>query len=73
MTEDTFCMLLAGFMEAIHVELTHETIHFAVAEEERKDDLLEFGDIFDDKVPSSRSPKNGLGVFIRLSKFGVLH
>ena len=60
-------------MEAIHVELPDETVHFVMSKEKRKDDLFELGDVLDDKIFSSGSPKNSFGVFLRLSKFRVVH
>lgn len=68
MAEDAFCVLLTRFMETIHVKLPHKAIHLVMAEEERKNNLLELGDVLDDKILAAGSPVNCLGVLFRLYK-----
>ena len=38
------------FVEAVHVQLSDEAIHFLVSEVAGKDNLLEFYDVFDDEL-----------------------
>ena len=67
MAEDAFGVLLTGLVEAIHVELSDEAIDLVVPEELGKDDLFEFGDVFDDEILSRWTPEDGFGVFFVLS------
>ena len=73
MAKNAFCVFLARFMETIHIKLPDKAIHFAMPKEEWKDNLLELGDILDDKIFSSRSPIYGFGMFLRLCNFRMLH
>jgi hypothetical protein len=49
-TEDTFGMIGPTFVEAVHVELSDERVHFAVAEVPGQDDGLELVDVLDDEL-----------------------
>ena len=48
--EDALGVICSTFVEAIHVELSNERIHFAVAEVSGKNDGLELVDVFDDEL-----------------------
>ena len=48
--EGAFEVVVFHFVEAIHVQLPDETVHFFVSEVAREDDLFEFDDIFDDEL-----------------------
>jgi hypothetical protein len=42
MTENTLRGVMTSLMEAIHVQLTNETVHFCMAEVSGQYDLLKF-------------------------------
>ena len=48
--EDTFGVISPAFVEAVHVELSDERVHFAVAEVSGQDDGLELVDVLDDEL-----------------------
>lgn len=50
MLESALEVVVFHFVEAIHVELADEAVHFFVSEVARKYDLFEFNDVFDDKL-----------------------
>ena len=49
-TEDTLGVISPTFVEAVHIELADERVHFRVSEVAGKDDGLEFVDILDDEL-----------------------
>ncbi len=50
MFEGAFEMIMFHFVEAVHVELSNEGVHFLMAEVAGKHDLLEFDHVFDDEL-----------------------
>ena len=68
MTEDTLGMIGTTFVEAVHVELANEGVHFGVAEVAGEDDGLKFVDVFDDELSSGRGPVGNLGKLFILTK-----
>ena len=50
MTEDTLGVISPAFVEAVHIELADERVHFGMSEVSGEDDGLEFVDVFDDKL-----------------------
>ena len=50
MAEDTLGVISPTFVEAVHIELTDEGVHFGVTEVSGEDDGLEFVDVFDDEL-----------------------
>ena len=71
MAEDTFGVIGSAFVEAVHVELPYEWVHFAVSEVAREDYGLEFVDIFDDELGSGGSPIGNLWKLLIL-RWGTL-
>ena len=70
MAEDTFGVICSAFMEAVHVELSDERVHFAVSEVSGEYDGLELVDIFDDKFCSRRGPECNFSKLLILYKRG---
>lgn len=68
MTEDTFCKLVARFVEAIHVELSNEAVHLAVSKIARKDHLLKLYCILNHKLFPVCRPVNYLPKLLILPK-----
>lgn len=56
MLECAFKIVVFGFMESIHVELSHEAIHLIVPKVFRQDDLLKFLNVLDRELCSVRLP-----------------
>lgn len=52
MAENTLRVISSAFVEAVHIELSDEGVHFAVAEVSGKDDGLELIDVLDDEFCS---------------------
>ena len=50
MTEDTFGVISPTFVEAIHVELSDERVHFGVSEVTWKDNRLKLINVLDDEL-----------------------
>ena len=50
MFECAFEVVMLHLVEAIHVELSDEAIHFFVSEISGQDDFLELYDVFDDEL-----------------------
>jgi hypothetical protein len=48
--KNAFGMISPTFVEAVHVELPYEGIHFAVTKVFGQDHLLEFSDVFDNEL-----------------------
>lgn len=63
MMEGAFEIVLFGFVEAIHIELPDETVHFVVSEIFGENDLFKPLDVFDGKLCSIRRPINNFCVF----------
>jgi hypothetical protein len=57
MAEHTSCILLSGFMEAVHIELPYETVDVAVPEVLGQHNLLEFINVFYHELGSIGGPK----------------
>ena len=53
-------------MEAVHVELSDEGVHFIVSKVFGKDNSLEFVDILDDKLSSGGGPVCNFGELLIL-------
>ena len=63
--EDIFAGILAGFVEAIHVELPDEAIDIPMPEIFGEDMFLEFIDLLDGKLAAVAHPMdNGLVLFV---------
>lgn len=67
MAKDTFGIILARLMKAIHVELADKAVDLFVAEVFGQDYFLELVDVLDDKVLASRSPEYNFSVFLILN------
>lgn len=67
MAKDALGKFVTGFVEAVHVELADEAIHFAVAKIAWKYHLLELTHVLYHKFPPRSRPKNNLCEFITLS------
>ena len=52
MTENTLRVISSAFVKAVHIELSDEGVHFAVAEVSGKDYGLELIDVLDDEFCS---------------------
>ncbi len=61
-------VVVFDFVEAIHVELSHERVDFVVPEVFGKHDLLEFDHVFDHELQAARSPVNYFVVLLVLAK-----
>ena len=60
--KNTFGSILAGFVKAIHIELSDEWIDFGVSEVLGEDDFLELVDVPDDEFPAGGGPENNFTV-----------
>ena len=58
MLEGGLEVVMFGFVKAVHVELTDETVHLVMAEVFGEDNFLEFGDVLDGELSSVRGPVN---------------
>lgn len=58
--EDALAVIGAGLVEAVHVELPDERVHFVVAEVAGQYDLLELVDVLDHELRPIARPKNYL-------------
>ena len=67
MFECAFEVIMLHFVEAIHVELSDEAIHFFVSEISGQDNLLEFDDVFDDELKTVGGPVNNLLILFDLN------
>ena len=73
MTEDTFRVVGSAFVEAVHIELSDERVHFGVSEVAGEDDGLELVDVLDDELRARWSPVCYFGKFLILDdKIGTL-
>jgi hypothetical protein len=61
--EDVFRVIGSCFVEAVHVELADETVHFVVAKVAGQDDLLKLIGVFDGELVSRGSPEDN---FVKL-------
>ena len=68
MFECAFEVVVFHFVEAIHVELSDEAVHFFMSEVAREDDLLEFDYISNNKFSSIGCPIDYLLVLLDLNK-----
>lgn len=66
MLESALEVVVFCLMEAIHVELANEAVHFVMSEKSGKDYLFEFRDIFDYELCSVRRPIDDLLVVVYL-------
>lgn len=58
MTKDIFAGILAGLMEAIHIELPDEAVNVPVPKIFREDMILKLIDFFDGELASVGHPMN---------------
>ena len=56
--EDTFGMFFPGLVEAVHVELSNETVDLVVPEVFGKHNLLKLVDVLDDEFSACARPVN---------------
>jgi hypothetical protein len=66
MTENTFGVIGSAFVEAVHVELPDEGVHFAVTEVFGENYLLELIGIFNDELGAVGSPIDDLAELLVL-------
>jgi hypothetical protein len=66
MLESAFKAIMFDLMEAIHVELSNKAVHFIVTEVTRKNNLLEFNNVFNDKLKAVWCPVNNLLILLHL-------
>lgn len=66
MAEHTFGVVCATLMKAVHVELSDEGIHFAVAEVLGEHYLLELVDVLDDEFAAVGRPVDYFGELLIL-------
>ena len=67
MSKGWFKVVVLHFVEAVHVQLSDEAIHFLVSEVAGKDNLLEFYDVFDDELETIWGPIDDLMVILDLN------
>jgi hypothetical protein len=67
MSKGAFEVIVFHFMEAVHVELSYEAVHFFMAEVAGKHDFFEFNHIFDDEFETVAGPVHYLLVFLDLN------
>ena len=67
-TEDTLGVISSALVEAVHVELADEGVHFVVPEVARQDDGLELVDVLDDELGARWCPEGYLGELFILDK-----
>ena len=65
--ESAFEAVMFDFVEAIHVELSDEAVHFVVTEVARQDHFFELDYVLDDEFESIRSPVDNLLVLLDLN------
>ena len=66
MLEGGLEVVMLGFVEPIHVQLTHETVHLVVPEILRQHDLFKFSHVLDRELRSVRRPVDDLHKIIYL-------
>ena len=66
MAKNAFDVIIAGFVETIHVELPDEAIHFGVPEVSRQHHLLQLADVLDHKLGARWRPVDNLGELVVL-------
>jgi len=71
MIESASEIIMLDFVEAIHVELSHKTVHLFMSKVSRKDNLLKPNHIFDYKLKSICCPVYYLVELLILSKRGL--
>lgn len=54
MLEGAFEVVMLHFVEAVHVELPHETVHLLVPEVSWKHDLFELHDVLNHELTATR-------------------
>lgn len=67
MAEGAFEVVVFDFVEAVHVELPDEAVHFVVAEVPGQYDFLQLLDILDDKFQAVAGPVDNLLVLFHLN------
>lgn len=67
MAEGAFEVVVFDFVEAVHVELPDEAVHFVVAEEPGQYDFLQLLDILDDEFQAVAGPVDNLLVLFHLN------
>lgn len=70
MSEGAFEVVMFYFVEAIHVELSHETVDFVMSEVSWQDNFFKFDHIFDHELETTGCPVNYLVVLFILNKRG---
>lgn len=65
--EGAFEVVVFDFVEAVHVELPDEAVHFVVAEVPGQYDFLQLLDILDDKFQAVAGPVDNLLVLFHLN------
>jgi len=58
MPEGAFEIVMFNFVKPIHVQLSYKTIHLVMPEIFGQDELLKFGDVFDDELSAVGGPVN---------------
>jgi hypothetical protein len=66
MLERAFKAIMFDFMEAIHVKLPNEAVHFIVSKVTRQNNLFKFYNILDDKLEAVWSPVDNLLILLHL-------
>lgn len=67
MAEGAFEVIVFDFVEAVHVELPDEAVHFVVAEVPGQYDFLQLLDILDDEFQAVAGPVDNLLVLFHLN------
>lgn len=67
MAKYAFGVVLAAFVEPIHIELTYEAVYFLMPEVLRQDYLLKFVDVLDDELLARVPPENYFRVLLVLN------
>jgi len=71
MAEGAFEVVVFDFVEAVHVELADEAVHFVVPEVFGQDEFFHPGWVFDDELQAARGPVDYLLVLFVLHRRGV--
>lgn len=66
-TEGAFEVVMFDLVEAVHVELPDEAVHFVVAEVPGQYDFLQLLDILDDELKAVARPVDNLLVLFHLN------
>lgn len=66
MLEGAFEVVMFHFVEAVHVELAHKTVHLLVSKVSGEYDLFELHDILDDELKAAGGPVDDLLILFHL-------